>query len=100
MSDATTLYKVLESPIVTEKSTMNLAQGNQVVFRVAKWSNKKQIKAAVEKIFKVDVVQVRTLNNSGKSKRFGAVSGKRKDSKKALVRLKDEQSIDFMEFNK
>ncbi|OSM02451.1 50S ribosomal protein L23 [Magnetofaba australis] len=95
MSDANILYKVLEAPIVTEKSTLCLEKSNQVVFRVAPWANKLQIKSAVEKLFKVDVVSVKTVSVKGKIKRFGRLTGKRKDTKKAMVRLKDGQSIDF-----
>jgi len=97
MSDALTLFGVLQSPVVTEKSTMVMAKGNQVVFKVATWANKPQIKAAVEELFKVKVLEIQTLNMSGKQKRFGNVSGRRKDWKKAIVRLAEGQSIDFFE---
>lgn len=95
MSDQFTLFKVLESPLVTEKSTMHLEQANQVVFKVATWANKAQIRAAVENLFKVTVLDVRTQNMIGKKKRFGRLQGRRKDWKKAVVRLSEGDSIDF-----
>ena len=95
MSDPTTLYEVLRSPMVTEKSTMALERANQVAFRVATWANKPQIKAAVEKMFKVKVVGVQTINMKGKSKRFGRLQGQRNDWKKAVVRLEEGSSLDF-----
>ncbi len=95
MSDPYTLYKVLEAPVITEKSTLCLEKGNQVVFRVATWANKAQIKAAVEKRFKVNVEGVQTQRLNGKNKRFGQQQGKRRDWKKAVVRLKEGDTIDF-----
>lgn len=97
MSDSNTLYQILTAPRVTEKSTLCQEIGNQVVFKVALTSNKRQIKAAVEKMFKVTVVSVQTSNVRGKVKRFGKTMGKRKDWKKAVVRLNEGQSIDFFE---
>jgi large subunit ribosomal protein L23 len=95
MSDQYSLYNVLSAPKVTEKSTLCNEKGNQVVFKVATWANKLQIKAAVEKLFSVEVVAVQTMNIKGKSKRFGQTVGRRNDWKKAVVRLKEGQSIDF-----
>ncbi|MBF0424701.1 MAG: 50S ribosomal protein L23 [Magnetococcales bacterium] len=97
MSDALTLFEVLRAPVVTEKSTMVMAKGNQVVFKVAAWANKPQIKAAVEAMFKVKVLGVQTSNMGGKEKRFGKTVGRRNDWKKAVVRLAEGQSIDFFE---
>ena len=95
MSDPYLLYKVLDAPKVTEKATLCLAQGNQIVFRAAPWANKFQIKAAVEKMFSVKVVSVQTAVVKGKRKQVGRIAGRRKDWKKAVVRLEDGQSIDF-----
>ena len=97
MSDLGGLFQVLHSPWVTEKATFCLGQGNQVIFKVAPTANKWQIKAAVEKMFKVDVLAVQTVSMQGKQKRVGKVAGQRKDWKKAIVRLKVGQSIDFFE---
>ncbi len=95
MSQDMSLYKVLVGPHITEKATLSLESSNQVAFKVATWANKRQIKAAVEKFFKVNVEDVKTINMNGKEKRFGTVQGRRNDWKKALVRLQDGQSIDF-----
>ena len=95
MSDQYSIYNVLTAPKITEKSTLCNEKGNQVVFKVATWANKVQIKAAVEKLFSVEVVSIQTMNNKGKNKRFGQTMGHRNDWKKAIVRLKDGQSIDF-----
>ena len=89
------LLKVLLAPHVSEKSTMAAEASNTVVFKVAKDSNKAEIKAAVEKLFEVEVEGVRTVNVKGKTKRHGASFGKRKDWKKAYVVLKEGQDIDF-----
>ena len=95
MSDQYSLYNVLSAPKVTEKTTLCNEKGNQVIFKVATWANKMQITAAVEKLFSVDVVSIQTMNVKGKSKRFGQTMGRRNDWKKAIVRLKEGQSIDF-----
>jgi large subunit ribosomal protein L23 len=95
MSDQYSLYNVLSAPKVTEKSTLCNEKGNQIVFKVAKWANKLQIKAAVEKLFSVEVVSVQTMNIKGKNKRFGQTMGHRNDWKKAIVRLKEGQTVDF-----
>lgn len=95
MSDPYTLYKVLEAPHITEKSTLCLERANQVVFKIAPWANKSQVKAAVEKMFKVKVLGVQTMNVKGKTKRFGRLNGKRKDWKKAIVRLEEGENIEL-----
>lgn len=95
MSDFDGLFQVLVAPRVTEKSTFCRSQGNQVVFKVALGANKMQIKAAVEKMFKVGVLAVQTAHVRGKKKRSGRTFGQRKNWKKAVVRLEEGQSIDF-----
>ena len=67
-----------------------------LVFKVAKDANKTEIKAAVEKLFEVEVTGVRTVNVKGKTKRHGMRMGKRSDWKKAYVTLKEGQDIDFV----
>lgn len=89
------LMQVLQSPVVSEKSTLAADQGGQVVFRVAKDASKPEIKRAVELMFEVEVDQVRVINAKGKSKRFGALMGRRSDTKKAYVKLKPGHDIDF-----
>lgn len=89
------LYKVLMGPHISEKSTLAADTGNQVVFKVAVDADKAEVKQAVEGLFDVEVESVSILNVKGKSKRFGRFNGRRKDWKKAYVRLKDGQDIDF-----
>lgn len=89
------IYKVLVGPQISEKATMAAESGNQVVFKVALNASKLEVKKAIEKLFNVKVVQVRTLRMKGKMKknRFGEVS--RSDWKKAYVRLEQGHDIDF-----
>ena len=82
------LLKVVLAPHVSEKATLAAEVNNTVVFKVLKDANKEEIKAAVEKLFEVEVNSVRTVNVKGKTKRHGASFGKRKDWKKAYVVLK------------
>jgi large subunit ribosomal protein L23 len=89
------LLKVLLAPHVSEKATLAAETNNTVVLKVVKDANKEEIKAAVEKLFEVEVDSVRTMNVKGKTKRHGQSFGKRKDWKKAYVVLKEGQEIDF-----
>ena len=90
------LYKVLLAPRMTEKTTRLSESSNQYVFRVASYSNKIEIKAAVEKLFEVNVKSVRIVNVKGKSKTFKLRAGKRNDWKKAYVRVEEGQVIDLL----
>ena len=87
------MYDVLVRPVVTEKSTQQMAF-NQYVFEVAKAASKPEIKAAVEKIFKVTVLKVNTLILKGKTKKFRGRIGVRSDRKKAMITLKQGHTID------
>jgi len=89
-------YDVILAPHITEKSTL-LSENNAVVFKVANDSTKPQIKAAVEALFDVKVVGVNTIVAKGKTKRWKGKPYKRVDSKKAVVRLAEGQSIDITE---
>lgn len=86
-------YNVILGPVVTEKSTM-LSEHNVVTFNVPMTASKPEIKAAVEALFSVTVEKVNTLRQNGKTKRFKGVMGRRSDSKKAMVKLAEGQSID------
>jgi large subunit ribosomal protein L23 len=88
------LYDVIVRPIVTEKSTA-AAEQNKVTFKISPTATKKHVKAAVEAIFKVEVVKVNTINVEGKVKRFRGRPGQRSDTRKAVVTLAAGQSIDF-----
>ncbi len=87
------MYQVIQAPHITEKA-MNEAE-NKVTFRVAIDATKTEIKAAVEEIFSVEVLAVNTIRTKGKQKRFRGHLGKRSDFKKAVVTLKDGQSIEM-----
>ncbi len=89
-----TMYTIIRSPLITEKATM-LGEKNQVAFRVAMDATKPEIKAAVETLFGVTVLNVNTLIQKGKTKRFKGRPGVRSDVKKAVVQLSPGQSIDF-----
>lgn len=88
------LYKVITSPIVTEKSTA-LSEHNKVTFNVSLDATKPEIKQAVEELFKVQVKSVNTLHVKGKTKRFKGIRGQRCDRKKAIVTLAEGSSIDM-----
>ena len=89
-------YLLLE-PVVSEKSYDLIQDLNTYTFIVDKRSNKTEIKQAVQRIFDVRVVSVNTMNRTGKRKRTGWVIGKRKNTKRALVRLRTGDSIDIFE---
>lgn len=88
------MYQIIRSPLVTEKST-GISAHNQYGFKVALDATKPEIKAAVEGLFKVKVLEVNTLIQKGKTKRFKGRPGRRSDVKKAFVRLEKGQEIDF-----
>ena len=93
-----TLYTVLRRPLVTEKGQDKKDNERTLCFEVALDANKTQVKAAVEKLFKVKVAEVRTATFDGKMRRRGRFSGYRSDWKKAYVKLKDGQKVpDFAE---
>lgn len=93
MKDA--IYKVLLSPHVSSKAYMVADHNSQIVFKVAPKSNKIQIKAAVEALFDVKVLGVSTTNVKGKQRRFGRITGRTKNWKKAYVTLAEGHDIDF-----
>ncbi len=87
------MYEIIRHPVVTEKSAMGSAYG-QVTFRVPLDATKPRIKAAIETLFKVEVTSVNTSIQKGKTKRFKGVKAFRGDQKKAIVTLKEGQTID------
>ena len=82
------------SPNITEKST-SLSEFNKVVFRVHKGASKETIKRNVEKIFKVNVIKVNTINLKGKTKLVQGKKSSKPGYKKAIITLKKGQSIDL-----
>ncbi|MBN8827082.1 MAG: 50S ribosomal protein L23 [Sphingobacteriia bacterium] len=89
-----TVYDVIVKPLVTEKSD-SLNSLNKYVFEVSPTSTKKHIKKAVEAIFNVSVEKVNIVNLKGKIKIFRGRTGKRNDKKKAIITLKQGDTIDF-----
>lgn len=87
------MYELVRQPVITEKATM-VSEHNQVVFRVPLDATKPEIRAAVEGLFEVKVVGVNTILQQGKTKRWKGRPGRRSDTKKAIVRLADGDSID------
>ncbi len=90
-------YQILKRPLVTEKSTTEKDQRNKLFFEVDRRANKIEIKEAVQKFFKVDVLDVSTLNMNGKVKRVGRNLSKMPDWKKAVVTIKAGQRVEFFE---
>ena len=88
---------IIFEPIVSEKSYDLIEDTNTYTFVVDRRANKTEIKQAVASIFDVEVVSVNTMNRKGKLKRTGYVQGKRKDTKRALVKLADGDKIDIFE---
>lgn len=87
------IQEIVRRPIVTEKAVAQREEARTLCFEVAAAANKVQIRAAVERIFKVKVESVRTENNVGKVRRRGRFSGYGSDWKKAYVKLKPGQKI-------
>ena len=85
---------ILIRPLITERTTQLMGEG-KYVFVVDKRANKIEIAKAVAEVFKVSVVSVNTMNVTGKKKRVGRTVGKRADYKKAIVKLKEGETIEF-----
>ena len=82
------------SPNITEKST-SLSEFNKIVFKVNKGASKNSIKKSIEKIFKVNVIKINTINLKGKTKIVKNKKAYKSGYKKAIVTLKKGQSIDL-----
>jgi len=90
------LMNILVSPHVSEKATVAAENANQIVFKVVNTATKKEIKAAVEMLFEVNVENVQVANVKGKTKRTQNGIGRRNDWKKAYIRLQEGQDINFI----
>jgi large subunit ribosomal protein L23 len=90
-------HQIIRRPLITEKSTRQKEEGNQIAFVVDPKANKIEIRQAVEKLFKVKVLRVRTMNLVGKRKRLGRFFGWESDWKKAIVTLQEGDRIEFFE---
>ncbi len=93
-TESADVYDVLLAPVITEKATM-ATERNQYTFQVAINGTKADVKAAVEKLYKVTVESVNTMRVKGKVTKFRGRKGKRIDVKKAIVRLPQGQTIDL-----
>jgi len=89
------LINVLLAPHITEKTSMAMQNHNSYAFRVRRESTKPEVKAAVELMFGVKVAKVNLVNEIGKTRRMGKVTGRTQDLKKAYVRLAPGQTIDY-----
>ena len=88
------MYDLIRAPRITEKTTL-ISEHNQITFHVAMTATKQQIKAAIEKLFKVRVMAVNTMIQKGKTKRVRTILGRRADIKKAIVTLNPDDRLDI-----
>lgn len=91
------IYQVIKRPIISEKSTALAEVAGKYVFEVAKQANKQEIRDAVQRLFNVKVLGIRTVTMHGKVKRVGQFLTKRSNWKKAIVTLAEGQKIDFFQ---
>ncbi|MFO7972394.1 MAG: 50S ribosomal protein L23 [Desulfobacterales bacterium] len=90
-------YDIIKRPLITEKTSIQKEDYNQMSFEVDRKANRVEIRQAVENIFKVNVDTVRTMQVKGKTKQRGRIVGKRRNWKKAVVKLMPGERIDFFE---
>lgn len=90
-------FRFITKPYITEKVLMLYEEENKAVFKIRKSVNKIELKNAIESIFNVTVKSVNTLNMTGKKKRLGKWEGRRNDWKKAVVTLKEGDTIEYFE---
>ena len=91
------LYKIIKKALITEKSTIAKDEASKYFFAVDRRANKIEISNAVEKLFKVKVVNVAVMNVPGKKKRMGKILGEKPAWKKAVVTLAPGSRIDVFE---
>ena len=91
------LHEVIKRPLLTEKSNSLVADNNQVCFEVRPQASKTEIKKAVEKLFNVEVKSVNTSIVHGKVKTVGRNRGRLSNWKKAIVTLKEGQTLEFFD---
>jgi large subunit ribosomal protein L23 len=90
--------QIIKRPLIlTEKGNRLREEANQYLFEVARDANKTEIRGAIEKLWKVSVIKVHTLNVRGRMRRMGRGHAKTQNWKKAIVSLKTGDSIDFFE---
>jgi large subunit ribosomal protein L23 len=91
------VHEIIRRPLVTEKSNIGREENNLVTLAVDPRANKHEIRRAVEQLFDVQVVEVRTMRMPRKSRRVGKFVGRKPEWKKAVVELAEGQSIEFFE---
>jgi large subunit ribosomal protein L23 len=89
--------EIIKRPLITEKTTIQKEMYNQLTFEVDRRANRIEIKRAIETVFNVRVSDVKTIQVTGKVKQRGRITGKRRDWKKAIVKLMPGERIDFFE---
>ena len=89
--------EIIKRPLITEKTSIQKELYNQLTFEVDRRANRIEIKRAIETVFNVRVSDVKTMQVRGKIKQRGRIIGKRRDWKKAIVRLMPGERIDFFE---
>lgn len=88
------IFDVIRNPLVTEKSQFAIEQ-NKYTFLISTWATKRDVKQTIESLFGVNVTKVNVINSKGKIKRFRGVTGKRNDTRKAIVTLAEGETIDI-----
>ena len=91
------VHQIIRRPLVTEKSSIGREERNLVTFAVEPKASKHQIRRAVEELFNVEVLEVRTMRMPRKSRRVGKFEGRKPEWKKAILRLAQEHQIEFFE---
>ena len=89
--------EIIKRPLITEKTSIQKELYNQLTFEVDRRANRIEIKRAIETVFNVRVFDVKTIQVTGKVKQRGRITGKRRDWKKAIVKLMPGERIDFFE---
>ena len=89
--------EIIKRPLITEKTSIQKELYNQLTFEVDRRANRIEIKRAIESVFNVRVSGVKTVQVTGKIKKRGRIIGKRRNWKKAIVRLMPGERIDFFE---
>src|SRR3954469_25506606 len=92
-----TLHRTVVRPIITEKSSTGYQERGEYTFEVHPDATKPQIRQAIEQLFGVKVTNVWTANQRGKEKRMGSTMGRRPNWKKAIVKLREGDSIEILE---
>jgi len=96
MTDLDRLYRIIQRPVITEKGTDYTAERNAYHFRVPVDANKIEIRQAVERLFDVTVLSVNTLRMPTKVRRRGYIAGTTPQWKKAMVKLKEGDTIELL----